>query len=74
MDALIAADSLADLPPSFRPHPLKGEYKGCFAADVTNTHRVIFQPNHDKDPNFRIDNPKTIKSILILEIFEDYHK
>jgi mRNA-degrading endonuclease YafQ of YafQ-DinJ toxin-antitoxin module len=72
-DALRAAISLFDVPPSFRPHPLKAEYKDCFAVDVTNTHRVIFRPDHKDDPAFRIDNYKSITAITIVELFTDYH-
>ena len=70
---LHAADCLADVPRAFRPHPLKAGRKGQFAIDVTAKERVIFKPKHDGDPNYRIDNYKTINSITILEIFEDYH-
>jgi mRNA-degrading endonuclease YafQ of YafQ-DinJ toxin-antitoxin module len=73
LDALRAAVSLFDVPPSYRPHPLKAKYKGCFAVDVTNTHRVILRPDHRNDPAFRIDNYKSITAIRILEIFVDYH-
>jgi mRNA-degrading endonuclease YafQ of YafQ-DinJ toxin-antitoxin module len=73
INVLVAADSLFDIPHSFRPHPLKGYYKGCFAIDVDDTYRVIIRPNHDEDPNFRIDNYKTIKTISIIEIFINYH-
>ncbi len=73
MDVLKAANTLAEVPPSYRPHPLKGEYKGTFAVDVDKKNRVIFKPNHDGDPEFRIDNPKSIKKITIIEIFKDYH-
>lgn len=73
LEVLHSADTLADVPRSYRPHPLKAGYKGFFAVDVTKTHRVIFKPNHDGDPNFRIDNYKTITSITIVEIFKDYH-
>lgn len=73
LEVLRAAESLADVPRSYRPHPLKAEYKGFFAIDVTKTHRIIFKPNHDGDPDFRIDNYKTINSVTILEIFKDYH-
>lgn len=73
VEVLRAADTLFEVPHGYRPHPLKGEYKGCFAVDVTNTHRVIFRPNHDGDPDYRIDNPKSIKSIFIVEIFKNYH-
>lgn len=70
---LVAADTLYDVPPTYRPHPLKAKYKGYFAVDVTKTHRVIFRPDHDGDANFRIDNYKTISSIIIIEIFHNYH-
>lgn len=73
LNVLQAANSLADVPHSYRPHPLKVGYKGCFAVDVDKVHRVIFKPNHDGDPDFRIDNYKSIKNITIVEIFKDYH-
>lgn len=73
LTALRAADCLADVPRSYRPHPLKGEYKGFFAVDVTKTHRIIFKPDHDGDPDYRIDNYKTITAIVIVQIFKDYH-
>jgi mRNA-degrading endonuclease YafQ of YafQ-DinJ toxin-antitoxin module len=73
IDVLRAANSLYEVPPSYRPHPLKAGYKGWFAVDITNTHRVIFKPDHENDPGFRIDNHKSITAIIILEIFVDYH-
>ena len=73
LDVLKAAISLANVPPSFRPHPLKGPYKGCFAVDVDKVHRVIFKPNHEGDSAYRIDKYQSIKNILIIEIFKDYH-
>jgi mRNA-degrading endonuclease YafQ of YafQ-DinJ toxin-antitoxin module len=74
MDILRAANTLADIPQSYHPHPLKGEYKGTFAVDVDKKHRIIFKPNHNADSDFRIDNPKTIRKITIKEIYKDYHK
>lgn len=73
IDVLRAANTLFDVHRGYRPHPLKAEYKGCFAVDVTDTHRVIFRPNHDGDPNYRIDNFRSIHTITIVEIFKDYH-
>ena len=73
INALYAANSSFDLSHTYHPHPLQREYKGCFAVNVTKTHRIIFKPNHVGNPNFRIDNPKSIKEIIILEIFTDYH-
>lgn len=73
LTVLLAAPCLAEVPRSFRPHPLKGDLKGQFAVNVDRTHRIIFRPDHDADENFRIDNYKTITSIRIVEIFKDYH-
>lgn len=73
IEVLRSADTLFDIPRSYRPHPLQGEYKGCFALDVTKTHRLICKPRHDGDSNFRIDNYKTITAVIIIEIFKNYH-
>jgi len=72
LNALFAADSLADVPPGFRPHPLQGTRKGSFAVDVDKKFRMIFKPD-PSDTSFRIDNYKSIKKIIILEIYTDYH-
>lgn len=74
LNVLKAADSLADVPGSYRPHPLKGKYKGYFAVDVDKVHRIVFRPNHPGDTEYRIDSYGTIKNIRITELFEDYHK
>lgn len=75
VDVLRAARTLSDVPRSFRPHSLQGEFKGYFAVDVTDSHRIIFRPieNKQENPDFRIDNLKTITKIEITEIFKDYH-
>ncbi len=73
INELFAADSCYDIPQSLRPHPLKAEWKGYFAVDVSKTHRLIFRPDHDGDPDFRIDNHKTTKRIVIVELCIDYH-
>jgi mRNA-degrading endonuclease YafQ of YafQ-DinJ toxin-antitoxin module len=73
LNVLNAANTLAEVPPSYRPHPLKGSYKGCFAVDVDKIHRIIFKPNPKGDPDFRIDNYRSIKNITIIAIYEDYH-
>lgn len=75
LNALYAADTLAEVPPRpYHPHPLQGDRKGYFAVWVTKKDRMIFRPDHKDDPNFRIDKFKTITSIVITEIFENYHK
>jgi mRNA-degrading endonuclease YafQ of YafQ-DinJ toxin-antitoxin module len=72
-DALAAADSSFDLPNSLRTHPLQGNLKGHFGVDVSKTHRIIFRPDHDGDTEFRIDNHKTIKRIVVTAICVNYH-
>lgn len=74
LDTLKAANSLFDIPRSFRPHPLKGKAKGKFTIDIDDIHRVVFRPS-DKPgkPGFQIDNPKTITSIIIEQIFIQIH-
>ena len=74
VEVLKSANTLFDVPHSYRPHPLSGEYKGCFSIHVDAKYRIIFKPNHNGDPDYRIDNYKSIKKITILEIYKDYHK
>lgn len=74
LNILYAAESMADIPPTLRPHPLKGNLKDRFAINVSKTHRIIFRPDHDDDPEFRIDNRNTIKRIVVEELCIDYHK
>ena len=73
LNILSSADCLVDIPSSLRPHPLQGNLKGRFAVKVSKTHRIIFRPDHEGDPEFRIDNPKTIKRIVVEELCKDYH-
>lgn len=73
LDVLRAAETLQDVPRAYRPHPLKGSYKRHFAVDVDSIHRIVFKPNHHGDPDFRIDNYRTIKKIIIIKLYEDYH-
>jgi len=73
LDVLKAADSLADIPPSFRPHPLHGKRKGEFAVNVTKKERTIFRPSQSEGHEYRIDNPTTITEIEIVELCVDYH-
>ena len=74
LDALAAAESSFDLPHFLHPHPLSGSHKGHFAVWISKQDRIIFRPDHEGDPEFRIDNHKTIKRIIIVEICTDYHK
>lgn len=73
LNILASADTMGDIPPSIRPHPLKGRLKGKFAVDVSKTHRIIFRPDHADDESFRIDNRNTIKRIVVEDLCKDYH-
>lgn len=73
LNVLAAADSMAEIPPTLHPHPLKGKLKGRFAVDVSKTHRIIFRSDHEGDPEFRIDNRNTIKRIVIEQLCFNYH-
>ncbi len=60
--------------PAARCHQLSGDKKGSFAVDISNNHRLIFEPNHDPVPR-KDDN--SIDRIRITDIqilgTEDYH-
>lgn len=45
-----AASSVSALPPVGRPHPLKGEWAGCFALDLAGGKRLVLEPDHDPVP------------------------
>jgi len=72
LDVLFAADTLADVPSSFRPHPMRGGGKGLFTIDVDSTHRVVFR-SRMSGARFHIDNYKTVTSITITDIFFQIH-
>lgn len=81
LDELAAADTCADLPPSIKPHPLRGNKKGCFAVNIRiagqggrGRIRLVFRPDHDDDPGFRIDNYRTIERVVVEELCTDYHE
>lgn len=46
---LAAACSVTELPAG-RPHPLKGDWAGCFALDLANGKRLVFEPDHEPVP------------------------
>ncbi|MGB4762260.1 MAG: hypothetical protein WBP12_02785 [Candidatus Saccharimonas sp.] len=74
LDTLSAAETLFDVPKtSFHPHPLTGKYKGYFSVWINKKSRIVFRPDHAGDSEFSIDNYKTIKSIIIVELCIDYH-
>jgi len=75
VNALEAAPTLADMPSRpWHPHPLFGNYKGHFAIWINKQWRTVFRPNPGNDQDYRIDNPKTIKAVTIVEICQNYHK
>lgn len=78
LNDLSLAKTCADLPPSMHPHPLKGNRRGEFAVDIPyqinrGKFRIIFTPDHENDPNYKIDNYKTITRIKVIELCCDYH-
>jgi proteic killer suppression protein len=57
---------ITHLPPP-RRHRLSGEWKDCWAVDVSKNHRLIFS-SYIKG----ITNEKDVEEIII-EVIEDYH-
>ncbi len=70
------AETLADVPhePPPRCHPLKGEYEGCYAVDVSGNWRLVFEPIVDEssDPENKKLNPADVRAVRILGVI-DYH-
>jgi len=79
LDALKAAESLADLwPPKSGPercHELKGELSGTFSIDVKQPYRLLFRPLEAEVQKDRSDEHKRWKSITAIELIriEDTH-
>ncbi len=79
LDALRAAESLADLwPPKSGPercHELKGTLAGVFSVDLNHPHRLLFTPVESTEsatPPDELNRWKNIKKIKILTI-KDTH-
>lgn len=70
------AACLADVPtdPPPRCHPLKGEYEGCYAVDVSGNWRLIFEPilAPPSDGKSTEVNLAEVTAIRILDVV-DYH-
>lgn len=70
------AACLADVPtdPPPRCHPLKGDFQGCYAVDVSGNWRLIFEPI--VAPNSEAEstelNTSEVTAIRILDVV-DYH-
>lgn len=79
LDALKAAESLADLwPPKSGPercHELKGELNGTFSIDVKQPYRLLFRPLEAEVQKDRSDEQQRWKSITAIELLriEDTH-
>ena len=73
LDALRAADSLADFwPPKSGPercHELIGELAGTFSVDVKQPYRLLFKPIKEESPKDRSDEKKRWESITSIDIF-----
>jgi plasmid maintenance system killer protein len=74
MDALYAADSLADLwPPGMGPercHELKGDMAGLFSVDLKHPYRLLFKPIDLPAALPVSDEKERWKSITAIEIVE----
>jgi proteic killer suppression protein len=79
LDALKAAESLADLwPPKSGPkrcHELKGELNGTFSIDLKQPYRLLFRPLEAEVQKDRSDEQQRWKSITAIELLriEDTH-
>lgn len=76
VEMLTDASNLAKVPtdPPVRRHQLSGNRKGQFAVDLTKSHRLVLEPNHDPVPlkaDGGIDLAK-VEAITILEVV-NYH-
>lgn len=65
-----AASTMADLfkLPGARCHPLKGPEKGCFAVDLQQPYRLVFEPVSSGE----VVNPDKVTEVRILDVV-DYH-
>jgi len=66
---LDAADCLADIPSSLRPHPLEPKSEGKFALDLKHPFRIIVQAYG----SFTLSDYSTIKEIEVIDVRIDYH-
>jgi len=76
MDALSAAPNLAAVPSCkpIRCHALSGNRQGCFAVDLRQPYRLVFEPANPAVPRLADGgiNLEEIRAIRILEVV-DYH-
>lgn len=76
LGVLAKAACLADVPtdPPPRCHPLKGDYQGCYAVDISGNWRLIFEPiaTRNDDAKGTEPNLSEVTAILILGVI-DYH-
>ena len=65
---LQAANSLKEIPPAIRPHPLKNNRQGQFSTDLKHPYRLIFIPDGEHD----INDYSTVKEVIIVEITDTH--
>lgn len=71
---MLDAPSMADLPPNRRPHPLTGNFKGCYALDVSKAKRIVFRPVDDPLPTHEDGSVDITRvEIVCIEYIGDYH-
>lgn len=66
--------SLVPVTPPERRHQLTGNRKGQYAVDLTQSLRLIFEPNHDPVPG-REDGGIDLERVTDIRILDvtDYH-
>lgn len=59
---------------SGRPHPLRGDFEGCFGLDLKGGNRLVIRPNHSPPPLLEdggLDR-KSVTSVCVVFV-GDYH-
>lgn len=59
---------------SGRPHPLHGDFEGCFGLDLKGGNRLVIRPNHSPPPLLEdggLDR-KSVTSVCVVFV-GDYH-
>ena len=74
LDELRAADSLGEMPPAARCHPLRGAREGQFAVLLDGAWRLVFEPANDPLPLLATGAlaRNRVTAVTILEVV-DYH-
>ena len=73
LNELAAAANLSELI-SGKPHPLKGDFSGCFGIRLDGACRIVVRPDHDPVPTLESGGiDRTLVTIVCVEFIGDYH-